>query len=367
MAAVGILGGFVRTTGDTMTGDLILAGGADLQAQDDATVSGTLTATYQGVTGDVMRLLATALSSGVTAGGDLSPNPGDPTKLDITATNGRIVDYNASGVVSATNPQLTLVFAAAQTALTPVVGVPTGVTWWMLDSTGAVLQQVAAPSPEQYRTHIVLGATAQVGGTIVTAQSLPSIQAQPTNQLNDLMLALGNFRISGGVISPNGVNLNINLSAGRLFARAFSQIPDYQNPHHAELLAETPMQFRHVTGVVGTAGALTSTLDVANYDPNGAGVVTAVGGGTNTAQNFRVWAFGTESAGTQVLVQYGQSTYATLALAQAAIGAAQYVVNPTAAAAGVLLGWISVIRTATDLSNTAQAIFVPTAGKFSTP
>jgi hypothetical protein len=33
MTAVGILGGYVRTTGDTMSGDLILSNGADLQAQ----------------------------------------------------------------------------------------------------------------------------------------------------------------------------------------------------------------------------------------------------------------------------------------------------------------------------------------------
>lgn len=368
MTAVGFLSGsFVRRTGDTMTGDLVMAGGADINAQDDVTVGDVLSAHYQGIpSSDVMRLMSTALSTGVVSGGDLSPNV-NPTKLDITATTGWVVDYNSSGAISATNPQLTYVSLAAQTALTPIVGVPTGITWWLLTSAGAIVQQSTVPTPEQRRTHIVLGATAQVGGTITTAQSLPTIQSQPANQFGDLLDALGNFRISGGIITPNGVNLNINLSAGRMFTRAFSQIPDYQNPHHAEILAETPMTFRHVTAVVGGAGPAVTALNVGSYDPAGAGVVTPVPGGANTATNFRVWAFGTETSGGQILIQYGQNTYTGLANAQAAIGTTQFVVNPTARDTGVLIGWISAIKTATNLSDITQAIFVPNAGKFPTP
>lgn len=370
MVAVGILTHFVRASGDTMTGDLVMSSGADILAGDDVTVDGTLTAEYDGTgipASDVMRLIASAISTGITSGGDLSPNPGNPARLDITAATGWIVDYNSNGLISATNPRLTYVSLPAQTALIPTVGVPTGTTWWLCDSAGTISQQATAPTSTQRRTHLVLGATAQVGGTIVTAQSLPTIQSQPANQLGDLMDALGNFRVSGAVISPNGVNLNINLSAGRLFTRGFSQIPDYNDPHHADVLAETPMSFRHIRATAGSAGALTTVLDVANFDPNGSGVLTPVGGGAGAAQNFRVWAFGTETAGMQVLIQYGQNSYGTLALAQAAIGATQYIVNPTAQATGVLIGWISVTRTATNLSDISQAIFVPTAGKFSTP
>jgi hypothetical protein len=364
---------FVHASGGTMTGDLVLSGsgtdltvGGDLSVAGDATVAGATTVTYQGVTGDIMRLMTSALSTGVASGGDLSPNA-NPAKLDITAMTGWIIDYNSSGTLGSTNPQITYVSLPAQAALTPTVGVPTGITWWLVDSSGTLVQQTAQPTPEQRRMYVVLGATAQVGGTIVTAQSLPTIQSQPANQLLDLIEALGNFRISGAQVTANGANLSMNLSSGRLFARAFSQIPEYHNPHHAEVVAETPLTFRHLTGVVGSASALRTTLDVGNYDPSGLGVVTAVPGGANTATNFRVWAFGTETAGGQVLIQYGQSSYSTLADAQAAIGATQYVVNPTATAAGVLLGWISVTKGATDLSNATHAVFVPTAGKFSTP
>lgn len=375
----------VDVTGDTMTGDLTLSGGGtDLAVGGNLSVSGSssftgpvtgtlnvagvLQGTYQGIpASDVVRLLSTALSTGVVSGGDLSPNAGDNTKLDITATTGWVVDYDSAGVVGAGNPELTYVSLAAQTALTPTVGVPTGVTWWLVDSSGTLVQQTAAPTPEQRRTHMVLGVTGQASGVIVTAQSLPVIQSQPANQLVDLIDALGAFRISGAEISANGANLTMALTEGRLFTRAFSHIPDYLNPHHSHVGAQAPMQFRHITAVAGSAGALRTTLDVGNYDPNGAGVLTAVPGGANAATNFRVWAFGTDDVNAQILIQYGQNSYASLDAAQAAIGGTRYTVHPTALSSGVLLGWVTAIRTATDLSNTSQARFTPTTAKFPNP
>ncbi|HEX6872903.1 MAG TPA: hypothetical protein VF163_17540, partial [Micromonosporaceae bacterium] len=216
MVAVGYTSGDPRKvsrTGDTMTGDLALLGDADLSTQDDATVgddlavggdlsvggtltftnldvtndatvggdldvAGSLTAQYQGVTGDVMQLLATALSTGVTSGGEFTPNA-DPTKLDISATTGWIVDYNSSAPFSPTNPAITHVSVPAQIGITPLVGTPNGVTWYLLDAAGTLSQQVATPSATQRRTHIVLGATAQAGGVIVVDQTLPVVQSQP--------------------------------------------------------------------------------------------------------------------------------------------------------------------------------------------
>lgn len=365
MTAVGFLAGdFVRRTGDTMTGDLTI--NADLAVSDDATVNGTLIADFQGVTGDVMQFLSSVLSTGVTSGGEFTPNA-DPAKIDISATTGWIVDYNSTGSFTPTNPLLTHVSIPAQIGVTPIVGVPTGVTWYLVSTAGVLSQQATTPTPTQRRTHLVLGATAQVGGVIVQDQTLPVIQSQPANQLTDLMDALGGFRMTGGRVSPNGVNLNMNVAAGTLFIRAFSQIPDYQNPHHSHIDAQTPLQYRRVTAVTGGAGPLFTALDVANYDPAGAGVVTPIGGGANRATNFRIWAFGANSAADQILIQYGQSIYNSLTEAVAAIGTTSYVVNPTAAGSGVLLGWISVIRTATDLSNVTQAVFTSPAGKFVTP
>lgn len=392
MTAIGFLSGdFVRRTGDTMTGNLTvnasigvtglgtfgtqvstplvtsaLVDTTDLEVNDDADVAGDLTANFQGVTGNVMQFLASVLSTGVTSGGEFIPNV-DPTKLDITATTGWIVNYNSSAPFSPTNPSLIHVSIPAQIGLTPIVGVPTGVTYWLADSAGTIIQQATQPTPTQRRTHLVLGATFQSSGVIVVDQTLPVIQSQPLNQLVDLMDALGNFNISGNKVSPNGANLTFNKQAGIVFARAFSQVPEYTDPHHSDLAAQTPTSFRRLTAVSGSSGPVVTTMDVGNYDPNGTGVVTPIPGGANVATNFRVWGFASNNVVDQIFVQYGQSTYASLAAAVAAIGTTSFIPNPSAADAGVLIGWISVIRTATNLSDPAQATFTSPVGRFPTP
>jgi hypothetical protein len=168
------------------------------------------------------------------------------------------------------------------------------------------------------------------------------------------MDSLGPFIDAGCVMTPNGVNRSINLSLGDTFSRAFSQVPDYEDPHNAVISAQTPIQFRHITRVTGSAGLLTNLLNVGFYDLGG--VVTPVGGGANTSTNFRVWGFANNTVTEQILIQYGQNTYASLAAAVAGIGSGNYIVQP-ATSLGALIGWITVTRTATNLSDPTQAVF----------
>jgi hypothetical protein len=106
MGAVGYTSGDpnkVDITGDTMTGDLILAG-----AGTDLTVGGVLTDTYQGITGDTGRFVSTGLSTGLTSGGIITLNA-NPALVDIAAATGWIVDYDSTGTIGPTNPALTFV------------------------------------------------------------------------------------------------------------------------------------------------------------------------------------------------------------------------------------------------------------------
>lgn len=363
MTAIGFLGGdFVLRAGDTMTGDLHLAGATtDLDVDGDANVDGSLTVPFTGVTLDVAQLLTMGLSTSIVEGGDMSPNV-DPTKIDITALTGYIVTYNSTAVLSATNPDLILLNVPAQSGLTPTFNP----SFFLVDNTGTYIQQATTPTPTQRRTHLFVGFTAQDNlGNIIVDQTLPVTPSQLNNQLLDLMGGLGPFSTQGNVLSPNGVNLSFNKTSGTMFARAFSQIPTFQDPHNAPLPAQTPAQFRHITAIAGSFGTLTTFLDVMNYDPNGVGVVTPVGGGANASTNFRVYAFANNLANVQILVQYGQNVHASLTAAVLAIPAGTYIPNP-AQAAGALLGWISATRTATDLSNPAQAVFTR-AAKFAAP
>lgn len=343
-----------------MTGDLILAGaGTDLTVGGDATISGILTDGFGGMTGDVMRLLSTTLSTGITSGGIITVNA-DPTKVDISATTGWVVDYNPHAAPSPTNPKLTYVTYPGQTAIALVS--PT-ITFWLIDSTGALVQQTTPPTSTQWRTHLVVGISGFVGGVIPDTTQLPAMLSQPANQLIDLFASLGAFRISGNVITPNGINLSINSTGGPVFIPGFGY-PDHLTPNVTQLAAQIPVTFRRATATTLFA-PLVTTIDRANYDPNGAGAIVAVGGGANTSTIFRVFAYGDPVVADQVTIQYGQTAYASLTAAVAAVGRGGYLLNPLLQGA-VLLAHICVTRVATNLSDPTQAVIVA-ASKFPTP
>lgn len=304
------------------------------------------------------------LSTGIASGGELNPNAGNPAAIDILALDGYIVDYLADDQAE---PVITRIKTADQTVALDAASLLRSVTWWLMDSSATVIQQAAKPTPAQRRTHLVLGVTTFFSGTVVVVQSLPTILSQPANQLADLMDGLGPFVISGCQVTANGVNLMIDQAAGEMFARAFSHYISgvrTDNPHDVVVPAQSPSQFRYITSTGTTFGPLVTTVDVANFD--NAGVITPIGGGANTSSIHRLWLFGTGDASTQLAFQYGQTTYSSLGAAVNAIGQSGHVVNPLIVRNGALLAWVVATRTATDLSDPAQAMIVA-APKFAAP
>lgn len=345
---------YVRKTGDTMTGNLSIMA--------NLAVAGSASASFQGVAGDLVQMMATAMSTCIYNGGEITPNA-DPTKVDIAPATCWLFNYNSTtGALGPTNPQLTVVNYPGVTGLTPAFA---PFTYYVVDSSGTLVQQATRPTAQQRRQNATLGLTLTQGGVIVVDQSLPVIPSQLNNQLVDLMEGVGPFSTQGNVVSSNGVNLTFKKTSGTVFSRAFNQIPNYLDPHNSVLAAQTPVNFRHITAITGSAGALTTLLNVGFYDPNGAGVLTPVGGGANTSTNFRVWGFANNTVNEQILVQYGQNTYASLAAAVAGLHSGNYIPQP-ATASGALLGWITVTRTATNLSDPTQAVFTK-AAKFDVP
>lgn len=312
---------------------------------------------------DPQELAAATLSTGIVAGGEITVNAGSPSAIDIAPFVGYITSFTADPF----NPTIQrIVFPGAVGVEMDAGSLSRTVTSWLLDANMNILQEPSPTTNTERRTHIRIGVTRQVGGSIIADQSLPIILQQPANQLSDLMNSLGAFSISGNIITPNGVNLMVNQSAGQLFAQAFNHFAgpvQTDDPHVTQTLAQTPAQFRYVTSTSTVFGVLRNTLDVANYAPGG--VITPIGGGVNTSTIHRVYMIASNTAADQLAVQYGGSTYSSLANAVAAIGAGTFTVNPMLDDAA-LIAYIAATRTATDLSNAAQATFV-TAGKFATP
>jgi hypothetical protein len=299
------------------------------------------------------------LTTGIIVGGDISPNVGDPSSIDINPFRGLIVDYltdpDNAIVTLVTNPAvITVAMDAGALART--------VTWWLIDADLNVTQQATTPTPVQRRETIVLGVTTQVGGQIDVDQTVQVIIQQPINQLYDFMDAVGAFNLSGNEITPNGVNLMLDHAAGQVFSRGWNQFQgatNTNNPHISPTQAQAPATLTYVLRNTTVVPAPVANVDPANYDLNG--VLTAVGGSTNNATIQRVWLFPTKDDEDQIIIQYGQTVYSSLTAAVAAISTASHVVNPFLPTFGVLLGFLCVRRNATNLSDPLQAQFVPAA------
>ncbi len=305
------------------------------------------------------------LSTGISSGGDLNLNGLNPKAVDITALIGFVVDNTQTGPEP---PSVIRVDAPTQTIVLDAAAQLRSITWWLMSSTGVVTQQATTPTNVQRRTHLVLGATIYdtVAGVILEAQTLQVLLGQPANGFADLTDSLGPFTTSGNLITADGANLTFNKAVGQLFARSFNRFGPgiTEDPNLVTSPAHTPAQFRRVTQVVAPTPAVVTTVDPANYDVGG--VVTPVGGGTNTATVQRVFLFPTSLTVNQILVQYGQTTHASLSAAASAIGASMFIPNPLTVS-GTFLGHIAMIRTATNLSDPTQATFLPASAKFTRP
>ncbi|QYW07577.1 hypothetical protein SEA_LIZZ_30 [Streptomyces phage Lizz] len=338
----------VSISGDTMTGPLTLPGdpATDLEAAPKQYVDNTI---------DAELLAQLGLSTGILLGGELNVNAIDDTQVDIGDTYGVIVDY----VTTPAAPTVTKVtFAATTVTITDLVE---PITWLLVDSTGTLSQQTTRPTNTQRRTHLVLGGVLVAGGGIVQDQSLPNYPPQMLNQLYDLMDALGPFNVSGNLLQPAGANLQLAKTAGTVFNRGFNHFSGAtltSDPHISATAAQNPVSMRYVTQVVSPAVAPVTVVDPTMYDVGG--TITAVPGGSGVSTIQRVYITPLNDVTQQVVVQYGQTTYANLDAAIAAIGNQTFVKNPSLADA-TLLGYVVAKKSCTNLSVAADARVIQAA------
>lgn len=295
-------------------------------------------------------------STGILSGALLTLN--STTSIHISAGKAQIVDYTTTPG----SPTITLVTIADQIITLNGTELARPINWWVADASGTITSMATQPNADQRRTSIQIGITAETAGVVTVFDTAPIYVADIGAQLYDLIFALGTFVSSGAQIVPNGVNLNMNLTAGTIFVGGRNYKNDLANPHNITVPAETPLQFRHILRS-GAGLALTNTLDVGRYD--NAGVLTVVPGGLNASTVMRVYLFGTGAAANQVIIEYGDVVYSTLAAAQAAIGTYPFPTNPSLAS-GALLGWWIVSKSATSLQDSSTSIFLP-ASRFDKP
>lgn len=268
------------------------------------------------------------------------------TTVNIGACTGYVVDNESIPGESS----FIFVNYAGETAKT-VTTLGSGIaTYVLLSGSGTIVFQNTFPTSAQRKTHIYLSKISHPAGTITVAADEPDFVLSPLAQFRDLFQAL-NYVNDGVYPSANGSNLTVNISAGNIHGNGINFVNDNTNPNDLAVVPSTPATFLPRTRT-GAGGAATTTIDVGNYDV--AGAVTAIPGGANTSTLKYIFIV----PGLGYIVQYGQTVYASLVDAIAAVGKeSSHVVYPSLTNNSLLIGVLAATKSATALNDTAQAQF----------
>jgi hypothetical protein len=296
-----------------------------------------------------------SMSTGVISGGTLSvgtPN----TTFSISDGSGFIVDN------SVTPPTYNLV---TWTGLTNITDTEIGsgiLTFVGINSAGTVVQQTGRWTNEEHRDLITLGVTVHVDlATIDTVNQEQNTALAPSNQVHDVITALGFINIEGNVMSKGTGLLEVQKTSGKMFGPGINFSTNPKDPHQLILQSKAPIaQFQYRLSdagddpVTGLPFPLTDTdIDPDRYEQP-VGTYTAVPTNRWTVQRF--YSFTSNN----LKIQPGQHDYGTADDAIAGIATDVFVTEPSVATNGMLIGYLIVQEGTTDLSTATFR----TAGKF---
>jgi hypothetical protein len=301
------------------------------------------------LTSDITEQATRQNSTGVYTGGQVTVNV-DNTKFDISAGTGCFVDIN--GVVN----NVSWSSFTAQTV--PLVGI---ITYIGLDSNLAIVSQPTKWTPTQHRTILQLGILVHVNGVnINTTNQEQQTMLQVGNQLHDYMDFIGSFNIGGNTATTSitlPASLKFSVSSGSICVYGANFINDPLNPHRIGLGAidtnigapNDVFQYRMRNG---TSSALTLTSIIPNILDNG----TNYPGTTYSNGSFGVNRIYRFTSGV-IKIQPPQFSYSSMDLAWAGLQSESFIVEPSIANNGILIGYLNVRGGTTLLNNTTDAQF----------
>jgi hypothetical protein len=256
----------------------------------------------------------------------------------------------------ATLPDVTNVYYTGGTNI-PITNLASAdATFILINSASTLVQQTTFPTAQERREKIFLGKVVHPTRTSITSlNQTVDFDVSPMAALRDLWTPLKLIN-QGIIVSPHSTTLEIDTSAGVLWGNGIGWTVNQQNPDSVSLSGTSPTTFQYRTRLGPITGGTvpsgnTTTIEPGYYDVGG--VVTAVGGGSNAATNQRVFLFPTGL----VRIQLGQKVYGTLAEAVTASQTEQFTEYSLNRENGILIGIISLNKSASDLSNVAQAVF----------
>lgn len=281
-------------------------------------------------------------------------NPNVDTTFDINMGFAGFMDWDGTLAL----PKTVLVAFPSMTGITPqfLATSPTsyiGLEYDFDTEVVSVIQKATPFTNEERRTIVELGVIVHTDNTvIVTSNNISAPLYQTTNQLHDLMEAIGALNLSGNDYSPNGANLQIDRSAGIVFKRGTGAFNNYEDPHRLTLPVDIGSTFRYRLSD-STEFVDTNVIDPDNFESPLGGLTSVP---NNDWQIQRITVF--QSGITRI--QYGQETYANLEDAEIALGSEKFVTEQNIAENGIFRCFLIVKEGATNLSNPAQAKFINT-------
>lgn len=297
--------------------------------------------------------LNNALSTGLLEGGALTVNAVDPTRFDVAPLVAVFVDNTDA---SAPTRSL-LAFSGVDSVEDPYLATDDTV-YVGIDAAGDLVLQPTAFTGTQRRSIASIGWLDHVGRTEIEWTALqPNPVTDIAAQLGDFLAALGPFNVTGNTYGGS-VALELQRSAGKVFDPGQGFETDPRDPHvvttDQELGCPILYFYRVPSGWRNDLPAVTS-IDPDHFDEIGIAGPSAVPAGHWTIQAISLYAYWAATD-----VQYGQATYPTK---EAALSALKdpIEINPYNDV-DVFRGWLVVQQGATDLTDPAQAVFVP-AGK----
>lgn len=287
-------------------------------------------------------------------GGKITTNTS--TTVDISAGEVLLVDNHTDreNPVYSVVPFGPFINQSLDTLLTSIV------TYFSIDADGLLIQQTSRLVGAELRVRVPFAAAAHQSGTLTGVSNALTPLAFNTNlDLYDLATAVGIINTSGNIYTPNGNNLSLDKSSGTSFRIAGNLDLSVQNPNVSTNSASVISSMQHVMqdgsgGFVFTAGQ--TTIDVGNYD-DGTGTLSAVGN-----NRFSVFRIVYDTLTGQNFALYGQETYPNIDDAISGISHEVFNKSPSLDITS-FRSWIVVKGSATDLSNTSQAVFI-VADKF---
>lgn len=278
------------------------------------------------------------------------------TTFNVSAGRGLVSDNSDPAI-----PILTQVEWSAFSNVTSTYVSDTGETYTYLtiDSTGTLIQTPGSTTltDQQKRQQIIVGGLLHIGGTILFAWDRQIPLVNPMNNLEDLTTSIGSFSVSGNRILKITGTLELEKSLGSSFYLGGDNVAEPESPNilTTGILSGSTLVYSDGQNIIGLSG---TSIDVDNYDPDGLGTLSSIGG--NNFAAHRIWHQPTENV---VIFQYAQQIYTNLTDAKNEFQNETYL-TPDVLLKEAYLVAVIICRTGeTDLDNAARSVIVP-QGKF---